>query len=81
METSALTASNVDKAFITLVTNIYQKKKSKSVNSPVGPTPKNDEAIRTIPISYEPTIKITSFPRPDDEEHPVPKKRGCCETS
>jgi Ras-related protein Rab-11A len=80
METSAMNAMNVEKAFTTLVTTIYHKKKSKSVNSSVLPTSRTGEPIETVPIVSEPTIKLGSFPRLDDDDNepPVPKKPGCC---
>jgi Ras-related protein Rab-11A len=78
METSAMNATNVEKAFTTLVTTIYRKKKSKSVNSSVLPTSRTGEPRETIPIVSEPTIKLESPPRLDGDEPPVPKKPGCC---
>ena len=83
METSALNATNVEKAFTTLVTTIYRKQKAKVIEVRL-PTQVYHEPVETIPIRPEPSIKLKPFPPPGNEDENTPsepKKRGCCETS
>lgn len=81
METSALNATNVEQAFIALVTNIYQKKKSKLVdNLPTTDLDRYD--IRdAIPVS-DPTVVIGSDPIIlDNQKSTESKPGGCCKSS
>ncbi|CAF0782523.1 unnamed protein product [Adineta ricciae] len=84
METSALNASNVEQAFITLVKSIFYKKIPKSVDNPTTSTETDHSS--TKPVTSDAQVEIStntkSF-RLNDKTKPVaPKKNssggGCC---
>ncbi len=80
METSAMNATNVEKAFIMLATNIFRKKKSRPVNDSNQSTSPFNDPEDTRPIVREPTIILRPHPSPikDDDQLPDSKKKGCC---
>jgi len=85
METSALNKSNVEEAFTTLVTNIYHKKKLKSVDNLSRIKSIEHGPTKTIPVSSDSTVEISSNPKSfrlkDNKELTVTKKGGCCTSS
>ena len=88
METSALSASNVEQAFSSLVTSIFRKKLPKSlVNSEPSPSlvksvSIDDTPTRTVPDPSDGEVRIEPTPRSfrvGEEQNPTPpKKGGCC---
>jgi Ras-related protein Rab-11A len=80
METSALNATNVEKAFNLLVSSIYQKKKPKQIESASSYSPQlgNSRAV-TLPVPSDPSLSIDKPIRlPSDKKASSPKKSGCC---
>ncbi|CAF0889010.1 unnamed protein product [Rotaria sp. Silwood1] len=91
METSALNASNVEQAFITVVTGIFYKKMPKSVDnsssssSAAAMTSMGHVPTLTVPVSSDPQIVISpnqkSFRLKDNQKSTVPNSNGCCKNS
>ncbi|CAF0846840.1 unnamed protein product [Adineta ricciae] len=86
METSALNASNVEQAFVTLVKSVFYKKIPKSVDNPTASTATDHSS--TVPVTTDTTdaqVEIStntkSF-RLNDKAKPVALKKnssgGCC---
>ena len=88
METSALSASNVEQAFSSLVTSIFRKKLPKSLDNPLpSESPERSVSIdntptRTVSGPSDGEVRIDSTPRSfrvrDETNPPPPKKGGCC---
>ena len=88
METSALSASNVEQAFSTLVTSIFRRKLPKSLDNSVPSDSSgksvsiDDTRTRTVPDPSDSEVRIESTPtsfRVRNEQNPTPpKKGGCC---
>jgi Ras-related protein Rab-11A len=87
METSALNATNVEQAFVLLVTSIYHKKMPKQIDSSPSPVPEKSSATVTIDHSSRRTISFASDSasksdkpiRPSFRESTsISKKNGCC---
>ncbi|CAF0784712.1 unnamed protein product [Rotaria sordida] len=86
METSALNASNVEQAFVLLVTSIYQKKMPKQMDSSSTIAEKSSsETVSmdnsqppTVPVGSDQTIIFDKPIRPSHNEKASSKKGGCC---
>ncbi|CAF4802863.1 unnamed protein product, partial [Rotaria sp. Silwood1] len=87
----ALNASNVEQAFITVVTSIFYKKMPKSVDnsssssSAAAMTSMGHVPTLTVPVSSDPQIVISpnqkSFRLKDNQKSTVPNSNGCCKSS
>ncbi|CAF2378975.1 unnamed protein product [Rotaria sp. Silwood2] len=85
METSALNASNVEQAFVLLVTSIYQKKMPKQMDSSSTTAKSSSETVSmdysqaaTVPVASDQTIMFDRPIRPSNNEKASSKKNGCC---
>jgi Ras-related protein Rab-11A len=87
METSALNATNVEQAFILLVTSIYHKKMPKQIDSSQASSSEKSSATvtidhsstRTISLPSDSTSKSDKSIRPSNKEKASStKKDGCC---
>ncbi|CAF0819583.1 unnamed protein product [Rotaria sordida] len=88
METSALNASNVEQAFITVVTGIFYKKIPKSVDnssSSSAMTSIGHGPTSSIPVSSDAQVVISpnqkSFRLKDNQKPTVSNSGGCCKNS
>lgn len=77
METSALNASNVEQAFLTIVNGIFYKKMPKSVDNASAPI-----SAPTVPVSSEAQVVIApnqkSFRLKDNQKPADTNKSKCC---
>ncbi|CAF4653641.1 unnamed protein product [Rotaria sp. Silwood1] len=85
METSALNASNVEQAFVLLVTSIYQKKMPKQMDSSSAMGKSSSETVSmdhsqppTVPVGPDQSITFDRPIRPSNNEKASSKKNGCC---
>ena len=81
METSALSASNVENAFVLLVTSIYHKKMPKVIASTAAAATVSMNTLQppTIPVDSESTIIFDEPIRPShNEKRRYSKKNDCC---
>ena len=82
METSALNASNVEQAFVLLVTSVYEKNKPLAMDaSESSLTPASDDMsnTRTVPVGTDETHDSDKPIRPSHKEkRSSQKKSGCC---
>ncbi len=84
METSALNATNVEEAFVLLVTSIYKKKMPKQIE-----TSTSEEKSAAVPVDHSHGRPIDAAPDttvildkailpPNNEKGRSGKKSGCC---
>ncbi|UJR35737.1 hypothetical protein I4U23_028487 [Adineta vaga] len=87
METSALNASNVEQAFILLVSSIYEKNKPIHMDSSLSATDKTSSTSVANDYSQALTVPVTSNEAVDSDKPIRPsnkekrssqKKNGCC---
>ena len=85
LETSALTASNVEQVFIMLTTGIYRKKVPKPIDSSSSGKPSlsiDQDLGRTVPVTSEAHIEIgpkpSSFRLKDNQSSATNKRNNCC---
>ncbi|CAF1173162.1 unnamed protein product [Adineta ricciae] len=82
METSALNASNVEQAFVLLVSSVYEKNKPLSMDTSLSsPTSTSDDIshTRTVPVGVDETLDSEKPIRPSHKEkRSSQKKNGCC---
>jgi Ras-related protein Rab-11A len=86
METSALNASNVEQAFVLLITSIYQQKSPKHMElslstekSPADSVPVDHSQTRPIHVAPDSTSTLNVAIRPSNNDKARSgKKSGCC---